>query len=252
MPAEVVDQGLRHVLDRCQPAGHVPVEGRVSDRGFALVGRGQDQPAPAVRKGHHQVAPDPGLQVLGGDPGRGFAQGAVIGSHRVLDRELDQSRPEPVRHLPGIGLGRAAGMGRGHYNAGDLLGPQRIRRQGGHEGGVDAAGKSEADVPEAVLDHVVPESGDERRVDLVEVIHPVSDRSRCFDRVVDQQILGELTGPGEDRAVRRDQGAGPVKDQLVLATDHVHHRYRQALRGGYPAEDFLPLPALAPVVGRSG
>ena len=73
MPAKFVNQGLWHVLYRRQATGHVSVKGRVSDRSLALVGRGQNQPAPAVRERHHQIAPDPGLEVLCGEAAGVFA-----------------------------------------------------------------------------------------------------------------------------------------------------------------------------------
>ena len=77
-----------------------------------------------------------------------------------------------------------------------------------------------ADVQGRFLTHIVPESGDERRVNLVEVI--ISQRPAPVIRPGrDQQILGELTGPGEDRAVRRRSGALDPSKISSSATDHV-------------------------------
>src|SRR5687767_7534811 len=55
---ELIDEGLRHVLDHGEAAGHVAVERRVADGDLALVAGGENEPAELVRERHQQGAAD--------------------------------------------------------------------------------------------------------------------------------------------------------------------------------------------------
>ena len=53
---ELINEGLRHVADDGEAAGHVAVDGTVTDREFALVARGE-QEMPKLMGKRHQDHP---------------------------------------------------------------------------------------------------------------------------------------------------------------------------------------------------
>ena len=65
MADQAVYERLQNVLDHGEAAGHVSVESGVPDRQLALVSRREDEPARLVGQGHHQVAANARLNVLG-------------------------------------------------------------------------------------------------------------------------------------------------------------------------------------------
>src|SRR5207245_4880868 len=68
--------------------------------------------------------------------------------------------------------------------------------------------------------------------------------------VVDEQILGELWAPGEQRAAGADRAGLAVEDKLVLPADHVHVGEGHVVLPGAATDQALALPALTHVVGR--
>src|SRR5215212_6724085 len=62
--ADAVDEGLGDILYNGEPAGHVPVQGGVTDAQLALVACTQGDPTELVGERHDDVPPDPGLDVL--------------------------------------------------------------------------------------------------------------------------------------------------------------------------------------------
>src|SRR6185312_15660408 len=69
--------------------------------------------------------------------------------------------------------------------------------------------------------------------------------------LADQQLLLELGGAGEDRALGIDDEAVAVKGQLVLAADQVAEGKSRTVSAGALGEHRFSLPALAAVIGRA-
>ena len=68
--------------------------------------------------------------------------------------------------------------------------------------------------------------------------------------VRDEQVLLERSAAGEYRSLRSDDETVAVEDQLVLAAHGVAERQEAAVIAAAGGEQHLPLPALAPVIGR--
>ncbi len=168
--AEVVDEGLRHILDDREPACEVAVERRVADGHLGLVSCRQDQPAELVGECHQEIPADPRLQVLLRDVGRGGAelslQRLVVSPHHSLDRKLAQVRAKPRRELPRVLLCGARGVRRGHHDDAHAIRPQGVRRKARDERRVDTPREAQADVAKAVLLDVITQSQAERGIDL--------------------------------------------------------------------------------------
>ena len=75
--------------------------------------------------------------------------------------------PEVGRERVGVGDAALAGEARRHEHADDVLGPERVDRDGGHERRVDAAREPDDDTSvKPFLTHVVARAEHERLVDL--------------------------------------------------------------------------------------
>ena len=177
MADELVDELLRDVLDHRQAAGHVAVEGRVADRGLALVAGREDERAAAVRDRHQQVAADPRLDVLGREP-LDPARRRRGSRRRRPSRRRSAGRAARFRGC-GRGGGRRPGSRRSSAGRASprrhAVGAERVDGDQRDERGVDAAGEAEDDRAEAVLLDVVAEAEEERGVDLVEVAERLLD-----------------------------------------------------------------------------
>ena len=64
---------------------------------------------------------------------------------RVLDGHGHGLDPEVGRERLGVGDAPLAGEARGHEHPDDVLGPERVDRDGGHERRVDAARQADDD-----------------------------------------------------------------------------------------------------------
>jgi hypothetical protein len=106
-------------------------------------------------------------------------------------------------------------------------------------------------VLEAILDDVVAQPELERLVELGRLRQRLRDRSRCAVELADEQLLLELPGAGEDAAATVDEGAAPVEDELVLATDQVAEGERGAAGACAIDQHLLPLIALAARIRRA-
>ena len=153
--------------------------------------------------------------------------------HHLGDGELDHRATEVGGDRPGVVLGRGARVRGGHDHAADPLGAEGVRCDQRDQRGVDAAREAEDRMIEAVLGRIVAESHDQRRIDLVGIAHRLADPCRSGAgagavrrsarrrggrgrrpaatsveiEVAEQQLLLELGGPGDRRAVGADDDA---------------------------------------------
>ena len=140
-------------------------------------------------------------------------------------------------------------MGRGHDHAGDAIGAEGVDREQGHERRVDPARERQPDMTEAVLRDVVAKAEDERAVDLGEIGERLGDPARSGGvEVADEELLLELSRPGDHRAAGVEDEALAVEDQLVLAADEVAEGELGPVASSHGAEELLALAALAAVV----
>ena len=94
---QAVDQGLGHVLDDGEAAGHVAVQRAIAGGHLGLVARGQHQAAGLAGQGHQQRAAHPRLDVLFGgvhrQAGELPGQQALEGVHGRADGDVVIARP---------------------------------------------------------------------------------------------------------------------------------------------------------------
>ena len=161
-----VDQGLGHVLDDGKTTGHVAVEGAVAGGHLALVAGGQHDVAGLVGQRHQQRAADAGLQVLFGrvfgPAGKLLGQAGAEGIEHRRDRDLVVAHAQALCHVAGVDPGDVGGVGRGHHHGADLVGAERVDRDGQHQGRVDAARQTDDGAGEAVFAQVVAHARDQR------------------------------------------------------------------------------------------
>src|SRR5256714_711589 len=150
---------LEHVLEEREPAGHVTVERRVADRQLRLVAARDEQPAELVRERHRERPPDPRLEVLLRDvrlaPGEGIGEHAGVGLDHGLDRQLAKAAAEVLGEPARVGPRLLRGIAGRHRDAMNALGPERLDRECGRDGGVDPARDADDDGLEPVLRDVV-------------------------------------------------------------------------------------------------
>ena len=170
--AELVDEGLGHILDDAEAAGHVAVEGGVAHGEFALVAGGQDEPAELVGDSHEQVASDAGLHVLLRDVGLRAVEygveGVFHGAVDVLDGDDAERNAQGGGERLRVGHAAVGGVAGGHGDALDVLGAEGVDGDDGGEAGIDAAGEADERLAEAVLADVVAGAEDEGVVDLAD------------------------------------------------------------------------------------
>ena len=166
------------------------------------------------------------------------------------------SRRMPEQGGAGGGIVEAVarGVARGHHHRVDALGPERIDRDRGREGRVDAARQAEHHAGEAVLGDIVVQAQDHGAVDRLQVRQGRGDRA-ALHRL--QALVGAAPPAGQrqrlDEAGRlRHQAAigvqrerAAVEHQLVLAADLVDVEQRQAGLGDARHGQLQPLVLLA-------
>ena len=143
----------------------------------------------------------------------------------------------------------------GHDHAGDAIGAERVDREQGDEGRVDAAREGQADVAEAVLGDVVAQAEDQRPVDLGEVGERLGDAARGGggeSRSQTSSSSSNCAARASTPPLGVENEALAVEDQLVLAADQVAEGEVGAVGAGEAGEQLLALAALAAVVGRAG
>ena len=165
----------------------------------------------------------------------------------------------------------------------DLVGPDRVDRDRGHDGRVDPAREREDHRAEPVLAHVVPQPQHQGVPDLGLGRQPLPDRrvgppvaqGSQFTRhqdpvdphlgrrrqrgvgggrqveVDDEQLLDELRGPRDQGPVRRHHHRIAVEHELVLTADHVHVRDGRLRLGRAPAHQRQPYVVLVQLVRRA-
>ena len=175
----------------------------------------------------------------------------VVGASRGVDRQLDQLRAQVRGDRAGVGLRPLARVSGGHHHAGEPFGAERIGRDERHQRRVDAARQAHDGALEAVLAGVVAHAEHERLIDLVQVVERLLQPSRRPAELPQQQVGGELPGPGHGLARGVDDEAVAVEDELVLAADEVAEGDRHAVGAGPLREHLLALDALAAQVGRA-
>ncbi len=114
------------------------------------------------------------------------------------------------------------------------------------------AGEADQGMLEAVLSRVVAQAEHERRVDLVEVGQRLLDSRALPAELPEQQVLLELSRPGDDLTVCVDDEAVAVEDELVLASDEIAEGERDPVGARALGEHPLAIAALAAQVRRAG
>jgi hypothetical protein len=105
----------------------------------------------------------------------------------------------------------------------DAVRPQRIDRDGGRDGGIDATRQAEHDAREAVLVHVVAQAERHRAIDLAEPVGRARDLARRADQAIalappfgQHNAFLEHRQQLDQRAVWVQHEGGAVEDDLVL------------------------------------
>ena len=143
-------------------------------------------------------------------------------------------------------------MGGGHDDAGEPLGAERIGGEHRHQRRVDAPGEADQGMLEVVLSRVVAQAEHERRVDLVQVGQRLLDSRALPAELPEQQVLLELSRPGDDLTVCVDDEAVAVEDELVLASDEIAEGEWDPVGARALREHPLAIAALAAQVRRAG
>ena len=268
-----VDLALEHILEWCEPARHVAVEGRISHGVLRLVPGGQHDRSAFVRQRHQEQTPQPRLEVLVGDataphsiePGHdeslerrgGRCEGRPDGQGLASD-------PEESREVQRIVDGVCGRVRRGHRDPEHRIRAERIDRERSGDGGVDTTGESDDRLTEPVAAAVVAgrehECGPQLLVRIERGYCPSRHECRPLTlcalarqvdarEVEDEQVLGELCATGHDRTGRIGDHRVPVEDDLVLPADAVDVGDPHAVGRGVLTDPRLPIDALAAVVG---
>ena len=172
---QAIYAGLGAVLQRRETARHVAVQRRVSDRVLALVAGRQHQAPLLVRDRHEQHPAAARLDVLLGDVlGKARKQLRKRVAHRLHhagDGQHFVLRAQP----PGLTFGLLNTDGKRvairHHDCEHAIRAQGVHGQRKGERRVDPARKSQNDVLEAALSHVVTNPRHERAVDLLVFRH---------------------------------------------------------------------------------
>ena len=258
---QAVDQGLGHVLDDGEAAGHVAVQRAIAGGHLGLVARGQHQAAGLVGQGHQQRAAHPRLDVLFGGVHRQAGelprQQALEGVHGRADGDVVIAHAQPPRHVGGVDLGNVGGIARGHHDGAHIVGADGVHRHGQHHGRIDAAGQADDGAGETVLAQVITHAQHQRVPDLLfqAVRRHVGLRRGRLDAALGVD-LDEIHALGEIGQARRRLAGGvqregrAVEHQFVLAAHHVGVDQRVAVLAGAATRHFQPLFLLAGVVRR--
>ena len=141
-----VDERLRDVADHREAARHVAVERAVADRELALVAGREDEAARVVRERHQDLPAHARLHVLLGEVAERACPRtprAARGRRRASARSGSPGSGSPRFRASAAASSREwlRAVARGHRDAEDRGRAERLRRDAGGEGGVDAAGE---------------------------------------------------------------------------------------------------------------
>ena len=140
----------------------------------------------------------------------------------------------------------------GSENAVTRSGPQRARRQGGHQRRVDAARHRHVHALVVGLAQVVGNPHAQRALHGAPVVGAGGDRLAGLRAVPHQELFLEA------RALQHQLAAGvgdhrlAIEQQPVVAAHHVHVHHRHARASADARQEAAPHPRLAAVVGRGG
>ncbi len=164
----------------------------------------------------------------------GRGQGALVLGHRRRDRDLDQLGARGLRRYSA----RPACVSR--LECGEGMTTQ-LTCSGPSASTASRATRAESIPPESAtptwrkpfLRDVVAQAEDQRRVDLGQVGQRLGEPARGGGGdLAEQQLLLELRRAGDHCALRVDDEAVPVEDQLVLAADEVAEGEAERRRRG--------------------
>ncbi len=123
----------------------------------------------------------------------------------------------------GIVAAVLAGDRRRQGDAHDILRAQRLGGQCGHDGGIDAAGEPDEGAGEAAFVGVVADAQHQRALGggiALEV--EIFREARCGGIEIDDAMLRRKAGEsGDEAALRMGDQAATVKNQLIIAADHI-------------------------------
>ena len=176
----------------------------------------------------------------GGAAGEGAGQRRLEGAHDVRDRQCQRTDAEARGQRQRIVDAALAGKGRRHQHSEDVIAAERFRRNDGGQRRVDAAGEPEQHVAEAALARIVGGAEHECAEDLFCAgdvrRHHVGGRRVEID---DDDRLAESRRPRHDAAIRIEDHAAAVEDQVVVAADLVHVGDVHPMAAGEHAEHLL-------------
>ena len=209
-----------------------------------------------VRVRHQHRAADAGLDVLFSHPLRPrqhWRQRIEIALEDVVDGHDVIGDAEVSRKGLGVEQRVVGGVPRGHRDASDLRGPQRLGCQRRGERRVDAAGQAKDDRREPALADVVAKAEPKRVPRLF--------LTRCADRrqnrnplglcrhIDDHERLFEVVGAQEQVAAGVEPQRVAVEDQLVVAADLIEVEKRHAMACRVLADHVAPDGRLAHLEG---
>ena len=222
---ELVNHGLGHIGEQGESAGHVAVNGAVTDGHFALVAGRDDHAVEFVRDSHERDPAQAGLQILLGDV-RIFL-GEYIGHlflHRFepsADRHGVAFDAEVAGEREGIVDAALRGVGSGHGHPEDVFFAERGNSQRGGHRRIDPAAQPDDHLLESAFGQIIVESEHQR---FVHVAHIVVRREfrRSGGRNGDQRnIFAEPRQLVDDRAIAIENEGVTVENKLVIASDKV-------------------------------
>ena len=251
---ELVNHGLGHIGEQGESAGHVAVNGAVTDGHFALVAGRDDHAVEFVRDSHERDPAQAGLQILLGDV-RIFL-GEDIG-HLFLHRFEPSADwhgvafdAEVAGEREGIVDAALRGVGSGHGHPEDVFFAERGNSQRGGHRRIDPAAQPDDHLLESAFGQIIAEPEHQR---FVHVAHIVVGREfrRSGGRNGDQRdIFAEPRQLVDDRAIAIENEGVTVENQLVVASDKVRVNQWHAEILGDPAEHGPPPRGLARFEGR--
>ena len=150
--AEAIHQQFAAILDGCEAARHVAVQGGIAHRHLALVAGGEQHLAGLVGDAHEQHAAAARLNVLlrgvGRAPGEFVLQAPPSVASNMPSMEISLCLTlQPRRLQRGVVLAHLRGVARGHRHRMHAIRAQRIDRDAQGQRRIDAPGQVPAPRP---------------------------------------------------------------------------------------------------------
>jgi len=167
----------------------------------------------------------------------------------VADGDLLIGHTKPRHHVARVGDADVRGVARRHHHRLDLVGTERIHRDGQRHRRVDAAAQAEQHPGETALANIVAHR---QHQCLPHLRLEAADLGRiaCRVGVDDGDRLGASREPVQHPAVGGHGDAAAVEHQFILTTDSVEVDQRQPGLGDTLTQDRLALARLVEVIRR--